>query len=70
LHHGPALPFRWAKAPIRQLLGQGGGRSANAAGSVANQELRVAQQLGQEGAIVGTYYMVRPTQAWSGNRTA
>jgi hypothetical protein len=66
LYEGPALKFNWDHGPIRGLLGKGGGRSAALGASVAAQEHRVAQQLGQDGVQIGLFYMVRPTTAWSG----
>ena len=67
LYEGPPLPFNWELNAIKKLMGKGGGRSAEAGGaSVASQQLQVAQQLGQAGASIGAFYMVRPTTVWSG----
>ena len=66
---GPPAKFDWHRDDIRDLLGHGGGRSAAAGASVAAQELQVARQLGQTGARIGSFYMVRPSMAWSGTPT-
>jgi hypothetical protein len=70
LFEAPPIPFEWSKPAIKKLMGQGGGRSADAGASVAQQELRVSMQLGQEGAQLQVFYMVRPTTQWRGTCTS
>ena len=65
LFEGPAQKFGWDRAAISAHLGKGGGLSA-AGVSVAEQELKVTRQLGQNGAQIAKFYMVRPSVPWTG----
>jgi hypothetical protein len=67
MYETPAKQFNWHSDPIRALLGRGpGGRSAVERRTLAAQESTVAAQLGQEGAQLGVFYLVRPHMAWTG----
>jgi hypothetical protein len=66
LFEGPPLKFNWNKRHIGIFFGKGQkGQGKNGAG-VEEQQRMITGNLGQDGAVEGSIYLIRPTVKWKG----
>ena len=66
MYEGPPLPFHWNSRHIKMLFGQKRNGAGDVVGGVRAQRATISHQLGQIGAQLGKFYLVRPTMAWKG----